>query len=74
MAQQIDALANDSGVRCLTSSFSSAPAVGSFQTRGETGDVNTLVVEAGVTVFDLDVVAPMQGRETHHETLTISLP
>ncbi len=62
MAQQIDALANDSGVRCLTSSFPSAPAAGSFQTRGETGGVNTLVVEACVTVFDLDVVAPCKAE------------
>jgi hypothetical protein len=58
MAWQIDGLANDSGVRCLTSSFASAPTAGSFQTRGETRGINTLVVERGVNVFDLDVVAP----------------
>lgn len=48
VAYQVDALANDSGVRSVTSSLNSAPAAGSFQTQGENRGVNTLAVEGGV--------------------------
>ncbi len=48
VAYQVDALANDSGVRSVTSSLNLAPAAGSFQTQGENRGVNTLAVEGGV--------------------------
>lgn len=50
VAYQVDALANDSGVRSVTSSLNSAPAAGSFQTQGENRGVNTLAVEGGVDI------------------------
>lgn len=50
LAYQVDALANDAGVRSLTSSLPSAPVAGSFQTQGENRGVNTLLVEGGVDV------------------------
>ncbi|MCP9929726.1 autotransporter outer membrane beta-barrel domain-containing protein [Cyanobium sp. AMD-g] len=50
VAYQVDALANDSGVRSVTSSLNSAPVAGSFQTQGENRGVNTLAVEGGVDI------------------------
>jgi uncharacterized protein with beta-barrel porin domain len=48
----MDALANTSGNKSLTSSFVDAPGAGSFSTQGENGGANAFTVAGG---FDLQV-------------------
>ena len=48
VAYQVDALANDTGVKSLTSSFPSAPAAGTFVTQGENRGVNAFLVDGGI--------------------------
>jgi autotransporter-associated beta strand protein len=48
VAYQVDALANDSGVKSITSSFRSAPAAGTFVAQGENRGVNALLVDGGL--------------------------
>ena len=52
VAYQVDALANSSGNKSLTSSFVDAPGAGSFSTQGENGGANAFTVAGG---FDLQV-------------------
>jgi uncharacterized protein with beta-barrel porin domain len=52
VAYQVDALANTSSNKALTSSFVEAPAAGSFTTQGENGGANAFAVAGG---FDLQV-------------------
>jgi uncharacterized protein with beta-barrel porin domain len=52
VAYQVDALANTSSNKSLTSSFVDAPAAGSFSTQGENGGTNAFSVAGG---FDLQV-------------------
>ena len=52
VAYQVDALANSSGNKSLTSSFVDAPGAGSFSTQGENGGTNAFTVAGG---FDLQV-------------------
>jgi uncharacterized protein with beta-barrel porin domain len=52
VAYQVDALANQTGVKSLSSSFQSAPAAGTFVTQGENRGVNALLVDGG---FDIKV-------------------
>ena len=52
VAYQVDALANTSGNKALTSSFVEAPGAGSFSTQGENGGANAFTVAGG---FDLQV-------------------
>ncbi|WP_158217097.1 autotransporter domain-containing protein [Synechococcus sp. 8F6] len=52
VAYQVDALANTSGNKSLTSSFVDAPDAGSFSTQGENGGANAFIVAGG---FDLQV-------------------
>ncbi|WP_245552668.1 autotransporter outer membrane beta-barrel domain-containing protein [Cyanobium gracile] len=48
VAYQVDALGNDAASRSITSSFSSAPAAGTFITQGQNRGVNAFVVDGGV--------------------------
>ena len=52
VAYQVDALANSSDNKSLTSSFVEAPGAGSFSTQGENGGANAFTVAGG---FDLQV-------------------
>jgi uncharacterized protein with beta-barrel porin domain len=52
VAYQVDALANSSDNKALTSSFVDAPGAGSFTTQGENGGANALIIEGG---FDMQV-------------------
>lgn len=52
VAYQVDALANTSGNKSLTSSFVDAPGAGSFSTQGENAGANSFTVAGG---FDLQV-------------------
>ena len=52
LAYQVDALANTSSTKSLTSSFVDAPSAGSFSTQGENGGANAFTVAGG---FDLQL-------------------
>ena len=50
VAYQVDALANDTGVKTLTSTFHSAPAAGTFVAQGENRGVNAIIIDGGIDI------------------------